>query len=275
MPKGSYLIELKNSTFNQNLLENLQEPFTAKFEIPCKPPFLPEYLVIQFPDYSKLGGKPFFEDHNMKDYVCIKPFTFSKSKTRYQEYRTQKTRTGFPIELAFVMTAFKGIGDNHLRSEVMVKGFCNKSGLFLVGISRVRNPKHLYIPPNHWPSALELQVQRLNPQVLESENLERIIRVTGARDMRKYGYDLLENVPNSVTSDMFNNVCDIIHNEWLEQGSEVFTKRNSANASADSLYEKLPSHIKEKFKKEVFHDIYNFMKKTDEFLLLVDVPYMQ
>ena len=271
LPKGSYLIELNDSTFNKTLLDNLQEPFTAKFEIPCKPPFLPEYLVIEFPDYSKLGGKPFFEDPNMKDYVCIKPFTFSKSNTRHHEHRTDKTRTGFPIELAFVMTAFKGIGDNHLRSQVMVKGFCNKSGLFLVGISRVRNPKHLYIPPHHWPSALELEVQRLNPQVLESENFERIIRVTGARDMRKYGYDLLENVPQSVSSVIFNNVCDIIHNLWLEEGSNVGPAQNEHYKN--SLYDKL-SQEKIDITRDVFNDIYNFMKKSDESLLLVDVPYV-
>ena len=267
LPKGSYLIEMNNSTFNQKLLDNLQEPFTAKFEIPCKPPFLPEYLVIDFPDYSKLGGKPFFRDPNMKDYVCIKPFTFSKSKTRHEEHRTNKTRTGFPIELAFVMTAFKGIGDNHLRSQVMVKGFCNKSGLFLVGISRVRNPKHLYIPPNHWPSAAELQVQRLNPTVLESENFERIIRVIGARDMRKYGFDLLENVPPSVSCDIFNHVCDMIHNEWLKQGSDLKIVK------ANSIYEKLSKDSK--MERNVFNDIYNFMENTDEYLLLQDVPYLR
>ena len=114
------------------------------------------------------------------------------------------------------MTAFKGIGDNHLRSEVMVKGFFNKSGVFLVGILRVRNPKHLYIHSDHWPSSLELKVQRLNPAVIESENFERIVRVSGARDMRIYGFDLLENIPKSVDCDTFNLVGNIIHEEWLK-----------------------------------------------------------
>ena len=69
----------------------------------------------------------------MSDFVCIKRFTFSKKKIHQEGYRHEQTRTGFPIELAFVMTAFKGIGDNHLRSEVMVKVFFNKSGVFLGG----------------------------------------------------------------------------------------------------------------------------------------------
>ena len=76
----------------------------------------------------------------MSNFVGIKRFTLSKKKTNHEGYRHQQTRKGFPIELALVIAAFKGIGDNHLRSEVMVKIFFNKSGVFLVGISCVRNP---------------------------------------------------------------------------------------------------------------------------------------
>ena len=105
LPKGAYLTRINYATFDQKVLDNLQEPFSAKFEIPCKPPFLPDYLVVKFPEYSKSGGPPFFNHPSMSDFVCIKRFTLSKKKT-HQGYRHEQTRTGFPIELAFVMTAF-------------------------------------------------------------------------------------------------------------------------------------------------------------------------
>ena len=123
----------------------------------------------------------------------------------------------------------------------MVKGFFNKSGVFLVGISRVRNPKHLYIHSDHWPSSLKLKVQRLNPAVIESENFERIVRVSGARDMRIYGFDLLENIPKSVDCDTFNLVGNIIHEEWLKIGSDV----TNVNLNHQELiYKKMPHKIK-------------------------------
>ena len=240
LPKGAYLTQINNATFDQNVLDNLQEPFSAKFEIPCKPPFLPDYLVVKFPEYSKSGGPPFFNHPSMSDFVCIKRSTLSKKETHQEGYRHEPTRTGFPIELAFVMTAFKGIWDNHLRSEVMVKGFFNKNGVFLVGISRVRNPKHLYIHSDHWPSSLELKVQRLNPAVMESEHFERIVRVSGARDMRIYGFDLLENIPKSVDCDTFNLVGNIIQEEWLKIGSDV----SNVNLNHQELiYKKMPHKI--------------------------------
>ena len=107
--------------------------------------------------------------------------------------------------------------------------------------------------------------------MIESENFERIVRVSGARDMRKYGFDLLENVP-SIDSDTFNSVCNIIHDEWLKLGSNGKSLTDVVNMYyQDSIYKK----VSNKIKRNLFNDVYTFMLKTDESLLLQKVPYVK
>ena len=54
--------------------------------------------------------------------------------------------------------------------------------------------------------------------------------------MRKYGYDLLENVPESIDSDTFNLFSYIIHDEWLRFGSDLTTVNLNHQ---DSIYKKM------------------------------------
>ena len=145
LPVGSIFVkmnihdDLDIRTVSENTFKS------AIFEIPQKPPFLPDYLVVEFEEYSNRGGPSFFPNNNeMKNFVCIKPYTIELDK-KYKEHRQKRTRTMFPLELAFVMTAFKGIGANHIRTEAKTKGMYEKNGVFLVAISRIRNPKHLLI----------------------------------------------------------------------------------------------------------------------------------
>ena len=95
------------------------------------------------------------------------------------------TRIQFPLELAFVMTAYKGIGATHERTEVRLRGSCHKPGLFLVATTRVKNPKNLFIPSDEMPCADEVRKQRLNESVLESEHFERVVHAKSAQAMRK------------------------------------------------------------------------------------------
>ena len=59
--------------------------------------------------------------------------------------------------------------------------------------------------------------------------------------MRKYGFDLLENVPQSIDCGTFNLVCNIIHNEWLKLGSHI---TNLDLNHQDSIYKNMPLKIK-------------------------------
>ena len=124
-------------------------------------------IIIEIPGYSSAGGPPFFPDRaHMKDFVCIKAFDKSIGKRG----GNIKTRKQFPLELAYVMTAFKGIGATHARTIAKLKGMFHKPGLFLVACTRVKNPKHLHIPNDQFPTVDDLRQQRLNLDVLASQN---------------------------------------------------------------------------------------------------------
>ena len=223
--------------------------------------------VPQVPRYAESGGPPFFKCPSLKDYVCTKPQTAYRKTARHDAHRIKETRTGFPIELSYVMTAFKGIGDNHIRTELLLNGNFNKPGLFLVGISRVKNPKHLYIHPEHWPSHLELQTQRLNCDVVESENFERFIRIVGARDMRHYGFDLLNGVvPAGIDKDLFNSIADQIYYHWVDgYRNSVDICNNISDDPAFSFLNKDTS---------IIDHVYAFMKSSDEYLITKKVPHL-
>ena len=101
-------------------------------------------------------------------------------KTSPKEKKSYDTRKGFPVELAAAYTTYKGIGATHDKTILMMKDLYEKPGCFYVGITRVREPKDIYIPLSEFPSALDVRCQRLQRVVMECENLERHVRVTCA-----------------------------------------------------------------------------------------------
>ena len=263
IPKGALLSSLNGKDeFGYKEIQNLQEPFTAQFEIPRRPPFLPEYLVVEFPGYADKGGHRSFKDPALKDYVYIKPFEKThQPEKRHNLHRVEGKRTNFPIELAYTMTHFKGIGANHTRTELDLREHFDDPGGFLVGISRVVNPKHLFV--KHWPSALELNAQRLKEHVLQSENFERFIRIKSARDMRYFAFDLLHDVPTDVDQDSYNNVADQIYQEWS----------NGVNDEG-SICGSIAVNSVVSMNDELIHAIYALMKESDEYLVTKDVPHL-
>ena len=52
-------------------------------------------------------------------------------------------------------------------------------------MSRVRGPKDNYIPTGEWPTALDINLQRLNPYVIEAEIFEGVIRVISLKTIIK------------------------------------------------------------------------------------------
>ena len=61
--------------------------------------------------------------------------------------------------------------------------------MFNVCISRVRGPKDNYIAAGEWPSALDINLQRLNPSVIEAEVFELGIRVMSMKTIAKLAVD--------------------------------------------------------------------------------------
>ena len=275
LPVGTPICEINNRVCTTDMFDNLtQASFqSAKVLSPRQPPFLPDYLVVKIDGYGDAGGPPFFPHHpQLRDYVCIPPFQRHKKTNQGEHIRF--TRTQFPLELAYVMTAYKGIGATHKRTILKLKGKFHVPGLYLVGTTRVMNPKHCYIPPDQWPTVYDLQKQRLQSSVLQSENFERIVRSKSAQLMRKSRfYDTLPNFPFHIDKDVFNTIADLVHDQWLEMGNPA---KNDAIVQEEIKKSVLESYAKLQNLNvdQIYEDTINFMKTTDEYMLLQKVPHL-
>ena len=270
LPVGTALTEINEEDFDKNVLDDLNElPFTsATFVLPKRPPFLPDYIVLDIDGYSECGGPPFFPGiERMKNFVCIKPFERAKGKQKGKKH-VPDTREQFPVELAYVMTAFKGIGATHPHTIANLTGMFASPGLFLVSNTRVKNPSHLFIPNNAWPTAGELAKQREKNSVLESENFERMVRAKSAQELRKSRYyHELAHIPPDIAKEIVNTVADVVHKLWLEKGNEAKHDENIQCEIKLKVLKECPSINGVEYEK-----IISFMKKTDEKLLLRKVP---
>ena len=219
VPVGTLITEINDSILTQAILNTVDADsfVSAKLIIPRCPPFLPDYLVVEIEGYNNSGGPPFFPNvPHMKDYVCIPPITSGKESEN--DLHVYKKRIQFPIELAYVMTAYKGIGATHKRTICQLKGKFSVPGLFLVACTRVRHPKHLYIPDDQMPNYTDLRKQRYNQTVLDSENLERVVRAKSAQEMRKSRfYETLPHFPD-IQHNIVNDIADLIRDQWVMKG---------------------------------------------------------
>ena len=90
------------------------------------------------------------------------------------------------VESAFAITAYKEQGNTEERAILHVREFVHVPGLLNVAISRTKYPKHNHIPDGQWPNAMEINLQRLNPFVLEAEIFERVVQIKACSTLRKY-----------------------------------------------------------------------------------------
>ena len=217
---GAALLKINGEDFSSNTFHNLDEASfeSAIFSLPRRPPYLPNYLVVEIEGYSDSGGPSFFpgNDH-MKNFVCIKP----RPKEIHLGMNNEKSRKQFPVELSYVMTAFKGIGATHQRTIAKISGMFGTPGLFYVATTRVKNPKHLHIPIDQMPTFEEASKQRSEPTVLESENFERMVRAKSDQEMRKSKYCHTMNGFPNLDKEIVNKVADAIHDQWLSKGNSV------------------------------------------------------
>ena len=276
LPRGTSLVQINGSDVDANVLGNItSESFrSASFQLPRQPPHLPDYLVLNVEGYSEANGPVFFPNNEgMKNYVCIKPFTREKDSKKKGKH-VPKTRTQFPIELAYVMTAFKGIGANHKHTIAKLNGMFDKPGLFLVACTRVRNPKDLHIPSDHWPHVEDLLKQRTYPTVLESENFDRIVRAKSAKEWRKSDYhESIPHFPVHIDKDIVNFIADLIHDCWVEKGYSAKKDPKIQYEIKTSVLDKcnFPAYQSQN-KEDLYEEIISFMKSTDESRLLKKAP---
>ena len=216
------------------------------FSIPSKPPALPDYIVLEVANYAKLGGPNIFRFPESKNWVPIAPVE-RRSEESGTNKKNKVSRFGFPVEGGTSFTAYKGQGDTLDLVELKVKEQAGVCGLFMVGESRVRSPKHIHIPPNEWPSCEEINMQRLNSDVIEAENFERRLRITSAVTVRKWSKDWTKED---------NDIADSIHDIW-----------EFGNISQNDICSSLVKNNSNKVSQIDVQLIYNKMLLTDEKLL--------
>ena len=62
-----------------------------------------------------------------------------------------------------------------------------------VSYSRTRHPKHNHTPDEQWPTQIDIQVQLLNPFVIEAEILDRGLRIKACQTLREKSVQLGNN----------------------------------------------------------------------------------
>ena len=271
-PRGTKVISINGNEVNLEVFNSLSldSDFIATLEMGCEPPFLPEFLIIDFPGYTGPAFFPNAENINFVPVRQVKHLCKGYSKT---SIGPKPYRIGFPVELAFVMTAFKGIGANHERTEARLKGFFSKPGFFYVGISRVRNPKHVYIPEDHFPTQYDLLQQRQMSSVIESECFEREVRIKSARIMRTISFDDIarsKKFKNCIVRNikLFNAIADEIVTFWRNNGPFDIDSMNYA-----TYISKIHNH-NSKIPIESFASVSQYLEQTDESLLLKSTPQL-
>ena len=93
------------------------------------------------------------------------------------------------LEGAIAVTAYKLQGQNEKCAKIQMKEFAHVPGLFNVAISRVKHPKDNFIPEGQFPTALDINLQRLDPLVIEAEIFERVIKILSLKTLCHYSIE--------------------------------------------------------------------------------------
>ena len=166
-----------------------KDDFVCRFQLPNRPPALPDFVVLRSDDYKKRGGPNilgFKNSDNLIPIPCTKICRDTTNDKKGTKKRSNGYRVGCKIEAAVVATPYKFQGDTTHRIISEVKGHAHTPGLWNVLISRTKHPKHHRIPEGQMPTATEIQSQRLDPLVIEAEIFEKIVKIKGSQTLRKW-----------------------------------------------------------------------------------------
>ena len=184
IPVGTEVKE-NDEKVNYNNIDQIPTGSKIELHLPQTFPSLPDYLVVQIEDFDAASPdtlKPLFPDNpELKDCTLLAPRKINKESRDGEKTKSYTTRRGFMVELSAAYTTYKAIGATHDKSVWMMKGLVDKPGCAYVGLTRIRTPKDLHIPPAESFSALDYRLQRLKPVVLECDNFEREIRIKCAQ----------------------------------------------------------------------------------------------
>ena len=195
--------------------------------------------------------------------IPIPAIKISREKPRQRQGQNNPTlsgaRIGFKLEAAIVSTPYKNQGAEFERQITDDKNDVGTPGVYTVNNSRVKNSKHHY--RKEWPSALDVQVQRLNPFVIEAQIYERRVKIKSAQTLRRHTVNGREYGQSWTLEE--NNVADLVAKAW--QNKIIQTQA-------------IQQYIETKFGQNVsismLDNVIQKMKITHEYLLTQEPPYL-
>ncbi|XP_043205862.1 uncharacterized protein LOC122372571 [Amphibalanus amphitrite] len=219
VPVGSVIVKVNGNDLEGNCLDELvatADPVKLVLRTPKCAPHLPEFIVVRVPGYTANGGQNVLGIEDADDLVPIRAVKRGRASRKkgsaVSEDNCSEFRVGFPLEGGSAFTGFKGQGATLSRVEVKVKEWVGNPGFWTVVVSRVKHPKHMYIPETEWPTAQEINVQRLNDDVIEAEIFERQMRINAAKTWRLY----VEIEGGAEWSREQNLIADYVHRAWRQ-----------------------------------------------------------
>ena len=140
----------------------------CKFTYPSSPPAIPDFMVTEASNYS---GPNILKPPGCENYIPITPVeNYKQEKTKAKR---PQVRIALPLEGGDAATSFKGQGATFSLAEIDLDGWFHVPGIFLVAISRVKNPRHLHI--HKIPNSLDLALQRLKENVLDAQTFQEAV----------------------------------------------------------------------------------------------------
>ena len=269
VPVGSVIlkvngIDLEGDASRLDELVALADPVQLVVRTPMCAPHLPEFIVVRVPSYTANGGLNVLNIDDADDLVPIRAVKRGranpKSGCSAAEQQSTEFRVGFPLEGGNAFTGFKGQGATLARVEVKVKEWVATPGFWTVVVSRVKHPKHMHIPNTHWPSAQEINVQRLNDDVIEAEIFERQMRINAAKTWRHHV--ALEGGPEWSREE--NLIADAIHKAWRVHRVQDVAESVIQNLSTSGAHVQMEDVVA----------VLNKMLATEESLILAKPIYL-
>ena len=269
VPVGSVIlkvngIDLEGDASRLDELVALADPVQLVVRTPMCAPHLPEFIVVRVPSYTANGGLNVLNIDDADDLVPIRAVKRGranpKSGCSAAEQQSTEFRVGFPLEGGNAFTGFKGQGATLARVEVKVKEWVATPGFWTVVVSRVKHPKHMHIPNTHWPSAQEINVQRLNDDVIEAEIFERQMRINAAKTWRHHV--ALEGGPEWSREE--NLIADAIHKAWRVHRVQDVAESVIQNLSTSGAHVQMKDVVA----------VLNKMLATEESLILAKPIYL-
>ena len=236
------------------------------FHIPKCPPTLPYFIVLECDAYKERGGPNilrFAGAENLIPIPCMKVQYNAASKTKKSK-STFGYRIGFKLEPAIVVTPYKEQGRTESRLKLEIKNQAKVPGLWYVSISRTVHPKHNYIPEGEWPSAMDINLQRLNPFVNEEDIFEWAVKIQSAKTLRNWSV-AKGNIYGACWNAEECEIADMIAMAYTHK------YRKSLSAIASFIQQKYDKCVPDDLLKKVIAK----MDKTHESLLKEDPPYLK